>query len=99
MSAKEGRRPEGSGTTAATKAAVAHIVPRPTDGLPTGEASAYGPCGHRTLWTVAVRCPHCGGTHLHRGTGPDVLDGRIRAGCGRRYVIRVRRRYVAREAA
>lgn len=78
---------------------VSAILPRPSVNLPAADASAYGPCGARTLWTFAVRCPHCGGTHLHRGTGPSVLDGLVRAGCGKRYVVRVRRHYVARGEA
>lgn len=101
---RDGRgRPEGSGTASETNiaggGAVTSMMARRTDNLPVGEASAYGPCGQRTLWTFAVRCPHCRGTHLHRGTGSEVLDGKVRAGCGKRYVTRVRRRYFAREAA
>lgn len=49
-------------------------------------AVAYPPSGRRRHWLLLVRCcPHCGGTHAHRGD-----SGARRAGRGRTYYLRVR---------
>lgn len=40
-------------------------------------AAAFGPCAGRSLWSYAVRCPRCAGTHLHRA-GPPREDGHLR---------------------
>jgi hypothetical protein len=53
-------------------------------------AAAFGPCRGRTMWSYAVRCSRCGGTHLHRG-GPPREDGHLRtAPCGLTYRVLAR---------
>lgn len=54
------------------------------------QAVAHEPAGARSRWLVVVsQCPHCHGTHQHYGhTVGDLLDA-FRAGCGRRYQLRL----------
>ncbi|GGQ23693.1 hypothetical protein [Streptosporangium pseudovulgare] len=56
-------------------------------GIPV-TAIAYAPAGRRTRWlSVVEHCPHCHGSHLHRGT-PEEPAGDVRAaGCGRGHYL------------
>lgn len=48
---------------------------------PAAFASAYAPCGRRTLWSAAIRCPHCGGVHMSRTRELAQITGLRRTGC------------------
>lgn len=44
---------------------------------------AYAPAARRTRWvSVVERCPHCRGSHVHRGGADEPVDGERQSGCG-----------------
>ena len=60
---------------------------------PLASASLYLPCGNRTRRWLSVRCPHCGGVHLHRLAEGDDGTGKRRTGCGKTVYIKIRSVY------
>lgn len=59
---------------------------------PRADASLNGPVRGRTLWSLSIRCPYCGGTHHGRVRDPGVAAGPRRLPCGPAFVV-VRRTY------
>lgn len=60
---------------------------------PAAFASLYAPAGRRTMWWLAIRCPHCGAVHLGRVRDQEDARGVRRAGCGRLVWVKVARTY------
>jgi hypothetical protein len=60
---------------------------------PLASASKYLPCGARTRCWLSVRCPWCGGVHLHRLADGGDGGGRRRTGCGRVVFVKIRQTY------
>ncbi|MFD8556807.1 hypothetical protein ACFV1N_05900 [Streptosporangium canum] len=49
----------------------------------TVTAVAYAPAGRRTCWlSVVETCPHCRGSHVHRGSAEEPASDLRNAGCG-----------------
>lgn len=44
---------------------------------------AYAPAARRSRWlSIVERCPHCRGSHVHRGDADGPVSGPRKAGCG-----------------
>lgn len=95
MSRNDERRPLRRSGAQTAGEVVTPIVGR---SLPKAATSAAAPAGRRTLWVGFAQCPHCHGSHVHRARSREGLDGAVRAGCGRPYVLVVRRAYVPRQS-
>jgi hypothetical protein len=61
--------------------------------MPAASASLYQPAGRRAWWWISLRCPHCGGVHLHRVREEDQAPGPRRAGCGKKVWVVIRSVY------
>jgi hypothetical protein len=64
--------------------------------LRVASASLYAPCGIRELWAISLRCPICGGVHLHRVREESQAAGPRRTGCGKRVLVVIRSTYRSR---
>ena len=91
--ATPGGRPGVRGSSKVQADGAGTIVRRGADTLPVADASVAAPAAGRSMAAAIARCPHCKAVHLHRGRSVETLDGAVRAGCGRKYVLRVRRVY------
>ena len=89
---EKGRPPGGEGGPRDEQLGGGYVMPsirRP----PAAFASLYAPAGRRTMWWLAIRCPHCGAGHFGRVRDQEDARGVRRAGCGRLITVVIARTY------